>query len=572
MKGSAAKAAALMIFLVALVSCPQAASAQADYQELRAVNGGRLAPQERFIYTTEQAVAFSFGGLSRREPLEMLLDYMQEQGIRGTFFVTERELQRNQDNVRLICDYGQDLAIGLRPEEGGTYEGYCAQIERISSRLREEYGQESLLVRQMSGATDPLVQEAVSAMGCRLCGQGLNVVQSKHKEMQTADDVMKDIFGKWVTSLNRGEIVYIRTDFYVKGSLPMEMLAAIKERKVDNIAYAGHDDAPGLNPGNDSAYRLVSVGDLLAHREYLYQPATIAELPEERRPGYGAGRITPDNYESEFLKRYVGAPEVDLDGRTVGFSRQLMGKADKTGIVKTVADNTIFLTFDDWGMDESINKLLYVLRKHNVKGTFFIITWNMPNNPNLLRAIVEDGNEVGSHTDGHKPMCIEDKNGKFKPVLTDDEYAKDIALSYEKLATVIGDVNLPSGRPALTRLLRPPTLAISRNGTWQIMDAGFSYIVNGYGSTEDYGSVSLQSLEGIMESLAHEPDGKVRRGCILIMHMSATAQNTAKALDILLTQNEKLPEGHPSKFRVGLLGDYLTGGYAQNSKQVEAIK
>ena len=44
---------------------------------------------------------------------------------------------------------------------------------------------------------------------------------------------------------------------------------------------------------------------------------------------------------------------------------------------------------------------------------------------------------------------------------------------------------------------------------------------------------------------------------------------TSKALDMLLTANDSLPEGHPGKFKVGLLGDYLTGDYDQSMKQVK---
>lgn len=63
-----------------------------------------------------------------------------------------------------------------------------------------------------------------------------------------------------------------------------------------------------------------------------------------------------------------------------------------------------FLTFDDWGTDQSINKLLYVLKKHRVKATFFVLTQNVQNNPNLLRIIAEDGHEVASHSDSHTPL------------------------------------------------------------------------------------------------------------------------------------------------------------------------
>ena len=114
--------------------------------------------------------------------------------------------------------------------------------------------------------------------------------------------------------------------------------------------------------------------------------------------------------------------------------------------------------------------------------------------------------------------------------------------------------------------MRPPTLAVSRTGCKTILNAGFTYIVNGSGSTEDYGAVSMQSLVGIMNRIAHDERGRVRRGAILIMHMSSTAKLTPKALDILLTANDNLPEGHPGKFKVGLLGDYLTEGYDQRMK------
>lgn len=53
----------------------------------------------------------------------------------------------------------------------------------------------------------------------------------------------------------------------------------------------------------------------------------------------------------------------------------------------------------------------------------------------------------------------------------------------------------------------------------------------------------------------------------MIMHMSGTAKRTAGALDMLLTHNEQLPDDHPKKFRVGLLGDYLIGDYSQMMKQ-----
>ena len=542
---------------------------------LPCVHVAHAAPQraekQSFITTVAPVVIFTFGGLSQQASLDEILAEMAAQGMRGTFFVTERELQRNSGNIARIAAAGQDLGIGLRPEAGADAAAYRAQITRIQTALRMRYGAETNIVRQMSGADEPAVCEAVAEAGCILVGQGVNVVQSRHRDAQTAEELMPQLFGRWTTSLNRGQIVYLRTDFYTRAGLAAEMLRAVKAQKVDNIAYAAPHAAPvdAARERAASGYRVVSVQDALgtAAARYAY-PVNVGTLPSDMRPYVRAAKLSGRAFSKEFFKRYIGAPEVGETDRMLGFSRTEIARADKTGIVKTVADNTIFLTFDDWGSDDSINHLLYVLRKHGVHGTFFVITWNIHNNPNLLRAIAAEGNEIGSHTDGHKPMTVQDAKGRQIPVQNPQEYDEDVRSSYEKLAATVGDMCMPSGRAVLTRLLRPPTLAVSRMGVAAILNNGFTYVVNGSGSTEDYDAVTMESLVGILHRLSHEPNGAVRRGAILVMHMSATAARTAAALDMLLTANDLLPDGHPGKFRVGLLGDYLTDGYDQSMKQV----
>lgn len=544
---------------VPTVSVPQ------EIHEALARNQGHQAEKWRFIPSTSQSVIFTFGGLSKKEPLVHVLDAMKANEMRGTFFVTERELKRNAENIRLIRSYGQDLSIGLTSiKGGGTAAEYAMQIQRVQNNL-QQYGVTTNIVRQMASSDNEAgMKEAASAMKCWFVGQGLNAVQSKDKQAQSADEVMPHIFGKWTTSLNRNEIIYIRTDYYEKPDLAAEVMMAIKRQKVDNIAYAAYGDNPVDNEQNDSAYQIVSVQDVLAHPAELYQyPVESMDLPVEMQLGYGAKGITKANFRQEFLKRYIGAPEVGATDRMLGFSQKELALADKTGLVKTAAPQTVFLTFDDWGNDDSINKLLYVLRKHHVHATFFVITKNMVHNPNLLRAIVADGNEVGSHTDHHVPMLRVDEKGRSHPIEDDETYRLNVRSSYEKLLDAIGDMRIEGGRPGLTRLLRPPQLAISRNGCAVALDEGFTYLVSGSGSAEDYGSISMESLEGIMDHIVHKRNGDVRRGAILIMHMSGSASRTPYALDLLLTKNDQRPEGDPKKFKVGLLGDYLIDGYDQ---------
>ncbi|MCF2583784.1 polysaccharide deacetylase family protein [Mitsuokella multacida] len=545
---------------VPTVSVPQ------EIHEALARNQGHQAEKWRFIPSTSQSVIFTFGGLSKKEPLVHVLDAMKANEMRGTFFVTERELKRNAENIRLIRSYGQDLGIGLTSiKGGGTAAEYAMQIQRVRDGL-QQYGVTTDVVRQMASSDNEAgMKEAAAAMKCWFVGQGLNAVQSKDKQAQSADEVMPHIFGKWTTSLGRNEILYIRTDYYTKPTLASEVMMAIKQQKVDNIAYDAYGDNPTDNRQNDSVYRIVSVQDVLDEPAKLYQyPVETMDLPVEIQLGYGAGGITKKNFQREFFKRYIGAPEVSSSDRMYGFTQKELALADKTGLVKTAAPQTVFLTFDDWGNDDSINKLLYVLRKHCVHATFFVITKNMINNPNLLRAIVAEGNEVGSHTDHHVPMLRVDEKGRSYIVEDNATYRQNVRSSYEKLLSAIGDMKIENGsRYGLTRLLRPPQLAVSRDGCAVALDEGFTYLVSGSGSAEDYGAVSMESLEGIMDHIVHKRNGDVRRGAIMIMHMSGSGTRTPYALDMLLTKNDQRPEGDPKKFKVGLLGDYLRDGYDQ---------
>lgn len=545
---------------VPTVSVPQ------EIHEALARNQGHQAEKWRFIPSTSQSVIFTFGGLSKKEPLVHVLDAMKANEMRGTFFVTERELKRNAENIRLIRSYGQDLGIGLTSiKGGGTAAEYAMQIQRVRDGL-QQYGVTTDVVRQMASSDNEAgMKEAAAAMKCWFVGQGLNAVQSKDKQAQSADEVMPHIFGKWTTSLGRNEILYIRTDYYTKPTLASEVMMAIKQQKVDNIAYDAYGDNPTDNRQNDSVYRIVSVQDVLDEPAKLYQyPVETMDLPVEIQLGYGAGGITKKNFQREFFKRYIGAPEVSSSDRMYGFTQKELALADKTGLVKTAAPQTVFLTFDDWGNDDSINKLLYVLRKHRVHATFFVITKNMINNPNLLRAIVAEGNEVGSHTDHHVPMLRVDEKGRSYIVEDNATYRQNVRSSYEKLLSAIGDMKIENGsRYGLTRLLRPPQLAVSRDGCAVALDEGVTYLVSGSGSAEDYGAVSMESLEGIMDHIVHKRNGDVRRGAIMIMHMSGSGTRTPYALDMLLTKNDQRPEGDPKKFKVGLLGDYLRDGYDQ---------
>lgn len=543
---------------------------KARYEALREKNEGRLAPKERFLTTTAQKVVLTFGGLTRKESVEDILDHLDRMGVKATFFVTELELRKHTDTVREIAARGHELGLGLRTGTDGDFYETCAQIERLQKNMQRLLGVRPVIARQVFGTESPTVNEAASAMGIELLGQTVNMVQTKDKEAKKVSDISDHLFGKYVLAMGRGQIIYGRLDFLDNPTLTGDLLDWIKKNKVDSATYATLLDSPAASAENDSSYRMGAVREVLedeAHR-WIYpvpEEKVLFSLRGERRRKLVTDRL----FFHEFFMRYIGSPKVTETDRIRGFSETEMEQMDHTGIVKDVSDNTIFLTFDDWGTDASINHLLYVLRKHHAKGTFFIITWNVKNNPNLLRAIAEGGHDIASHTNRHRPMVWQTSNygGNMTP-MTEEEYAEDVRISYQELEKTVGDVMI-DGKPALTSYFRPPTLAISKSGIKSIMDAGFSYIVSGYESTDDYAAPSLQAMIGAISHGIYDEKGNVRKGSILIMHMTDKAEYTAEALDYILTVNDARDDNDPKKFKTGRLSDHLKEGYDQSRKTTE---
>lgn len=543
---------------------------KARYEALREKNEGRLAPKERFLTTTAQKVVLTFGGLTRKESVEDMLDHLDRMGVKATFFVTELELRKHTDTVREIAARGHELGLGLRTGTDGDFYETCAQIERLQKNMQRLLGVRPVIARQVFGTEIPTVNEAASAMGIELLGQTVNMVQTKDKEAKKVEDISDHLFGKFILAMGRGQIIYGRLDFLDNPTLTGDLLEWIKKNKVDSATYATLLDSPEANAENDSAYSMGAVQEVLgdeAHRWTYPVPEEkmLRSLRGEKKRKPGTDRL----FRHEFSARYIGAPTVTETDRIRGFSEAEMEQMDHTGIVKDVSDNTIFLTFDDWGTDASINHLLYVLRKHHAKGTFFIITWNVKNNPNLLRAIAEDGHDIASHTNRHRPMVWQTSNygGNMTP-MTEEEYAEDVRISYQELEKTVGDV-MVDGKPALTHYFRPPTLAISKSGIKSIMDAGFSYIVSGYESTDDYAIPSRQAMIGAISHGIYDEEGNVRKGSILIMHMTDKAEYTAEALDYILTVNDARDDNDPKKFKTGRLSDHLKEGYDQSRKTTE---
>src|SRR5690606_14734549 len=71
---------------------------------------------------------------------------------------------------------------------------------------------------------------------------------------------------------------------------------------------------------------------------------------------------------------------------------------------KNLKDKKIAITFDDGPHPEITLKVLQLLKQYNAKATFFCIGQHIEKHPEILRAIADNGHDIGNHSFSHHLM------------------------------------------------------------------------------------------------------------------------------------------------------------------------
>lgn len=518
-------------------------------EELRVSNNGKKASTQGKVYTVQPSVGYSFYGVSNTTVLQDVLNKLNNQKIKATFFITEKDIRNNEKEIKEIVDNGHELQIMLVEGSGNDYLSVAKSILNIKRYIKNNFNQDATLVRypyEVQYSDEAL--EAISATGCKVIGQNLSVATTAVGKDGTIEDVKNNIFNLGNIALHKGFIVYFRMDYYNDNTIIGNLVELIKKEKVDPIGYVDQ----GVK---HNGYSFAKLSELVTSEYVFNYPLTNSEiLPEvlnKIKKGYLENIEDPIGYIS---KRYIGSPFAKYTESLPGFEEDEIEVLDKVG--RFTDDNTIFLTFDDWGSDIAINKLLYILDKYNVKATFFVRTNHIDDNPSLLRTIALAGHDIASHSDNHILLSnTTDKKGVFAEITDKQAEAiqEDVILSYKKLQSIVGDIYV-DGRPALQAYFRPPTLAVSKKGLMSVFDSGFSYVISGDFTTQDYEAKSAEELinklkYGIVSGENNEI--KITDGSIVVMHMSDEAKFTAEALDTIIPYY--LSQG----YKFGRISDYL---------------
>lgn len=65
------------------------------------------------------------------------------------------------------------------------------------------------------------------------------------------------------------------------------------------------------------------------------------------------------------------------------------------------SEKNIFLTFDDGPIPNLTEWILDELKKYNAKATFFCVGENIIKHPHVFKRIIDEGHQVGNHTQNH---------------------------------------------------------------------------------------------------------------------------------------------------------------------------
>ena len=201
--------------------------------------------------------------------------------------------------------------------------------------------------------------------------------------------------------------------------------------------------------------------------------------------------------------RTEGAPPVGTAGSSqlAKYDAAYLGDASK---------KVIYLTFDAGYENGCTEKILDVLKKHNVPAAFFLVGHYMGKNADLVRRMANEGHTVGNHTMHHPDMSkIADKEAFSKELLELETLYKDI-----------------TGKD-MPKYYRPPQGIYSEENLKMAKELGYKTVFWSLAYV-DWNNDSQPTKEQAFSKLLP----RIHNGAVVLLH--STSQTNAQILDELL--------------------------------------
>lgn len=173
-----------------------------------------------------------------------------------------------------------------------------------------------------------------------------------------------------------------------------------------------------------------------------------------------------------------------------------------------------YLTFDDGPSVKSTPMILDVLKKYDIKGTFFVVGKMVEENPQILKRVYDEGHQIGNHSYSHNYSNLyrNPKNFMDEIYKTENLIKKAIGEDFDSKV-----IRFPGG--SFEKKKAPMRKAAS--------DAGYNYIDWNALNGDAEGATYSESY--LLNRLRETVTGK--RLVVVLMHDTDQKITTAKSLE-----------------------------------------
>lgn len=158
------------------------------------------------------------------------------------------------------------------------------------------------------------------------------------------------------------------------------------------------------------------------------------------------------------------------------FTTYVLADSNNSNDVRnTPLKGTVALTFDDGPTEKYTPQILAILKKYNIKATFFMVGMNAEAYPDMVKKVLADGHAINSHSQTH-PMLTKLSDNKLdievrepseiiykiigkKPVClrypfgASNQHVRDVIRKYHMTPTSMGFNSFDYDRPGTDKIV-----------------------------------------------------------------------------------------------------------------------
>lgn len=187
------------------------------------------------------------------------------------------------------------------------------------------------------------------------------------------------------------------------------------------------------------------------------------------------------------------------------------------------AENKIFLTFDDGPIPIVTEWVLAVLKKENVKATFFCIGDNIKKHPEIFNSILCEGHTIGNHTFNHLNGWKTSTNGYLENFKLCDKMMEAGSWKKEAGKRNLEVENAEDHKLNHSKIFRPPYGKIKPSQASEIIKMGYKIIMWDVLSYDFNPKVTTEKcLENVIKNTS--------TGSIIVFHDSLKAYKNLESV------------------------------------------